>query len=113
VEKEERKHGVMIKISDGMSMSFQEETLHHGTTIHQHSITGKPCPTENIYCIHFGLSMPTLCAFCQICIDQYIREMNIVPKMIVQDHVFQFKQNMLQSSWGKRKINQIEFQKNV
>jgi len=27
------KHGVMIKISDGMLMSFQGDTLHHGTTI--------------------------------------------------------------------------------
>jgi len=77
------KHGVMIKLSDGMLMSFQGDTLHHGTSICRHSISGKLCPKGNIYGIHFGLSMPTLCAFRQICIDQYIREMNIVPKMIV------------------------------
>jgi len=77
------KHGVMIKISDGMLMSFQGDMLHHGTLICQHSISGELCPKESIYGIQFGLSKPTLCAFHQICIDQYIREMNIVPKMIV------------------------------
>jgi len=37
----ESKEGVMIKICDGMLMSFQGNTLHHGTTICQNSITGE------------------------------------------------------------------------
>jgi len=60
------------KISDGMLISFQGHTLHHGTTICQNSVTGKLCPPGDIYGIHFGLSMPTLTSFWCIQIDQYI-----------------------------------------
>jgi len=73
----------LIKISDGMIMSFQGDTLWHGTTIRQDSITGKVCPPGNIYGIHFGLSVPTLTSFCCIRIAQYIREMNQIPKMVI------------------------------
>jgi len=73
----------LIKISDGMIMSFQGDTLRHGTTIHQDSITGKVCLPGNIYGIHFGLSMPTHTSFRHIRIDQYIREMNQIPKMVI------------------------------
>jgi len=44
-------------------MLFQGDILHHGTTIHQNSITGKLCPPGDIYGKHFGLSMPTLTSF--------------------------------------------------
>jgi len=62
VDNSEVKKSVMIKISDGMLMSFQGSTIHHGRTIHQHSITRELCPPGNVYRIHFGLSMPTLTA---------------------------------------------------
>jgi len=75
----------LIKISDGMIMSFQGDTLRHGTTIHQDSITGKVCPDGNIFGIHFGLSMPSLTSFHCIRIDQYIREMNQIPKMVIRN----------------------------
>jgi len=35
------------------------------------------------YGIHFGLSMPTLTSFQCIRMDQYIQEMNQVPKMVI------------------------------
>jgi len=57
------KQGVMIKLSDGMMMSFQGSTLRHGTTIRHDSASGKLCPHGNIYGIHFGLSMPSLTHF--------------------------------------------------
>jgi len=61
--KKRRENGLLIKISDSMILSFQGDTLWHGTTIHQNSITGKLCPSGNIYGIHFGLSMPTITSF--------------------------------------------------
>jgi len=48
INNEEGKSGLLIKISDGMIMSFQGDTLQHGTTIRQDSITGKVCPPGNI-----------------------------------------------------------------
>jgi len=84
---EEGKRGLLIKISDGMIMSFQGDTLCHGTTIRRDSITGKVCPDGNIYGIHFGLSMPSLTSFRRIRIDQYIREMNQIPKMVIRKRV--------------------------
>jgi len=56
----QNKKGIMIKISDGMLMSFQGSSLQHGTTICQDSVTGLLCPKGNIYRIHFGLSLPML-----------------------------------------------------
>jgi len=81
----QRKKGLLIKISDGMIMSFQGDILHHGTTIHRDSITGKLCPPGDLYGIHFGLSMPTLTSIQCIRIDQYIWEMCQVPKMIIHE----------------------------
>jgi len=75
---------VMIKICDGMVMSFQGSTLHHATTIRQHSKTGELCPPGDVYGIHFGLSMPTLTAMRCIRIEQYICEMCIIPKFQMQ-----------------------------
>jgi len=63
VQNGETKQGVMIKVSYGMLMSFQGDTLHCGTTIHQDYIAGELGPPGNIYGIHFGLSMPSLSAF--------------------------------------------------
>ena len=60
VDDKEMRHGLLVKISDGMIMSFQGNTLRHGTTIHQNAITGELCPPGNIYGIHFGLSLPKL-----------------------------------------------------
>jgi len=77
----ETKHGLLIKISD--IMLFQGNTFHHGTTIHQNTLTGELCPPGNIYGIHFGLLLPKLNSFCCVHIDQYVREMNVIPKMIV------------------------------
>jgi len=65
----------MIKISDGMLLLFQGQSLCHGTTIHCDSITGELCLSGVIYGIHFGLSMPNLTAMHQLQIDQYMREM--------------------------------------
>jgi len=96
-----------------MIMSFQGSTLRHRTTIHHDSASGKLCPLGNIYRIHFGLSMPTLTHFCHIRIDQYIREMCIIPKMIIgnynnQNHVLNYKT----TTNGKRvNKNQIQFPK--
>jgi len=56
----QNKKDIMIKISDGMLMSFQGSSLQHGTTICQDSVTGLLCPKGNIYRIHFGLSLPML-----------------------------------------------------
>jgi len=66
IDEEETKQSMMIKISDGMLMSFHGNTLFHGTTIHQDSVTEELCPPGNIYGIHFGLSMPTLTLLCCI-----------------------------------------------
>jgi len=52
----------MIKICDGMLMSFQGSTLCHAMTIWQNSRTGELCPPGDVFGIHFGLSMPTLTA---------------------------------------------------
>jgi len=76
VNDKEEKCGLLIKICDGMIMSFQGDILCHGTTTCQNSITGKLCPPGDIYRIHFGLSMPTLTSFQCIRMDQYIQEMN-------------------------------------
>jgi len=107
------KEGVMIKLSDGMMMSFQGSTLRHGTTIHQDSASGKLCPPGNIYGIHFGLSMPTLTCFQRVQIDQYIKEMSIIPKMIVCNRNDQsHEHNYDKSNKGKRvRKNQIQFPK--
>jgi len=72
----------MIKICDGMLMSFQGSTLHHAMTIHQNSRTGELCSPGDVYCIHFGLSMPTLTAMHHIRIDQYIHKMCVIPKIV-------------------------------
>jgi len=77
----ETKRGFMIKISDGMFVSFQGSNLRHGTTIRRDSFTGDLCPNGNIYGIHFGLSLPNLTAMRRIRIDQYMREMCITPKL--------------------------------
>jgi len=113
------KKGVMIKLSNGMIMSFQGSTLRHGTTIHHDSASGKLCPPGNIYGIHFGLSMPTLTHFHHIQIDQYIREMCIIPKMIIgnynnQNHVLNYKTtnqkrvNKNQIQFPKQKMKRID-----
>ena len=49
---------MMIKICNGMLMSFQGSTLHHVTTIQCDARTGELCPPGNLYGIHFGLLMP-------------------------------------------------------
>jgi len=84
IDNKAMKEGVMIKISNGMIMSFQGNTLHHRTTIRWDSSTGELCPPGNVNGIHFGLSMPTLTALQHARIDQYIREMGLIPKMIKQ-----------------------------
>ncbi len=78
----QNKKGVMIKISDGMLMSFQGSSLQHGTTIRRDSATGLLCPKGNTYGIHFGLSLPTLTSMRRKRIDQYMREMCITPRII-------------------------------
>jgi len=78
-ESKQSKSGVMIKISDGMLMSFQGS---HRTTIHQHSTTGLLCPSGDVFGIHFGLSLSTLTSFQRLQLDQYISVMNIVPQKI-------------------------------
>jgi len=106
INNEERKSGLLIKISDGMIMSFQGDTLRHGTTIRPNSITGKLCPPGNIYGIHFGLSMPSLTSFRCIRIDQYIREMIQIPKMVIrkkEDNV-EFDDDMSQQGKTLKKI---------
>jgi len=87
------RHGLLIKISNGMIMSFQGNTLQHGTTIRCDAITGKLCPKGNIYGIHFGLSLPKLNSFHCVRIDQYIREMNIIPKMVIHQHLNSIHEN--------------------
>ena len=72
----------MIKVSDGMLLSFQGQSFCHGTTIHHHSVTGELCPSGVIFGIHFGLSMPNLTAMHRLRIDQYMREMCITPRLI-------------------------------
>jgi len=86
IDNNEIKRGLMIKISDGMLLSFQGQSLHHGTTIHHHSITGELCPSRVIFGIHFGLSMPNLNAMHQLQIDQYMREMCLTPQLIQNKH---------------------------
>jgi len=78
---QESKEGVLIKISDGMMMSFQGNNLRHGTIIRRDSITGKLCPPGNVYGIHFGLSMPTLTAMRHMRIDQYVRDMCLTTEL--------------------------------
>jgi len=106
----EVKKGVMIKTCDGMVMSFQGSTLHHATTIRRHSKTGELCPPGDVYGIHFGLSMPTLTAMRRIRIEQYIRDMCVIPKFVEckpsHDHRCY---HILRSMWNKKK-NQIKFQ---
>jgi len=105
------KEGVMIKLSDGIMMSFEGSTLRHGTTIRRDSATGKLCPPGNIYGIHFGLSMHTLSHFRHVRIDQYIKEMSIIPKMIVCKHNDQSPEHIdYETNKGKRiSKNQIQF----
>ena len=106
------KEGVMIKISDGMIMSFQGNTLRHGTTIRRDSSTGELCPSGNVYGIHFGLSMPTLTALRRARIDQYIREMDLIPKMIKQVPTTSEEEMKTLAQGRKRlKTNLIQFAK--
>ena len=79
---QESKEGVLVKICDGMIMSFQGNTLCHGTTIRRNSITGELCPPGNVYSIHFRLSMPTLTAMQCMRIDQYVRDMCVMPQIV-------------------------------
>jgi len=101
----------LIKISDGMIMSFQGDTLWHGTTIRRDSITGKVCPPGNIFGIHFGLSMPSLTSFRHIRIDQYIREMNQIPKMVIRKRETNTEDTDVMKKQGKNSTqkNQIQY----
>ena len=109
---QESKEGVLIKISDGMIMSFQGNNLRHGTTIRHDSITGKLCPPGNVYGIHFGLSMPTLTAMRRMRIDQYVRDMCLTTRIIRHKQQQQPGKNRRKHSRVvKRKINSIRFQK--
>jgi len=103
------RHGLLIKISDGMIMSFQGNTLRHGTTICHDAVTGKLCPKGNIYGIHFGLSLPKLNSFCHVHIDQYIREMNIIPKMVICQHSNCIYENKKSSACKRKKKNRLLF----
>jgi len=110
VDNSEVKKGVMIKISNGMLMSFQGSTMHHGTTIHQHSITEELCPSGNVYGIHFGLSMPTLTAMHCIQIDQYVRDMHVIPEVVWCKHNGDSTRSAQWPSLGGGKKNLIMFQ---
>jgi len=95
-----------------MFVSFEGSTLHHGTTIQQDSFTGDLCPNGNIYGIHFGLSLLNLMAMRRIRIDQYMREMNITPKIKIRDNtVFLGEVSSLSSLKGKKTRSQIKFEK--
>jgi len=85
VENKEGKRGLMVKISDGMIMSFQGSLLRHGTTIRCDAVTGSLCPSGDIFGIHFGLNMPNLTSFRRIHTDQYARDMNVLLKMAIRD----------------------------
>jgi len=97
-----REKGLMIKISDGMIMSFQGNTLCHGTTIHWDAATGNLCPTGNIFGIYFGLSMPTLTSFWWLQIDQYIHNINLQLKMVIHEEGETTKPEHKNSKHGKR-----------
>jgi len=103
-------HGLLIKITEGMIMSFQGNTLWHGTTICQNALTGELCPHGDIYGIHFGLSLPKLNSLHQVHIDQYIREMNVIPKMIICEHVDSIKVKDMSSLAMKRKKIRLLFE---
>ncbi len=50
-------------------------------------------------------------SFCHVRIDQYIREMNVVPNMIICQHVNSVKVKDMSSSAMKRKIkNRLLFE---
>ena len=85
VDGAEGKRGLMVKIADGMIMSFQGSSLRHGTTIRRDAVTGNLCPEGNVFGIHFGLNMPNITAFQRIRIDQYVRDMNMLLKMAIHD----------------------------
>jgi len=85
IDNKTTKKGVMIKLSNGMVMSFQGSTLRHGTTIRRDSATGRIGSPGNVYGIHFGLSMPTLTSLCCLRINQYIRNMCIIPEMVIEN----------------------------
>ncbi len=59
----ELRHGLLIKISDGMIMSFQGNSLQHRTTICQNAFTGELCPHGDIYGIHFGTELILSCTY--------------------------------------------------
>jgi len=103
VESRQNKKGVMIKISDGMLMSFQGSCLHHGTTIRRDSATGQLCPEGNIYGIHFGLSLLTLTSMQCKRIDQYMREMCITPRVICHPRADLFPETLNVTSKTKKK----------
>jgi len=103
VESRHNKKGVMIKISDGMLMSFQGSCLHHGTTIHRDSATGQLCPEGNIYGIHFGLSLLMLTSMRCKRIDQYMREMCITPRVICHPRADLFPETLNVTSKTKKK----------
>jgi len=64
VKDKEGIRGLLIKISDGMKCPFKVTFLYvMELRFVKNSFTGKLCPLEDIYGIHFGLSMPTLTFF--------------------------------------------------
>jgi len=114
IDNETTKKGVMIKLSDGMVMSFQGSTLRHGTTIRRDSATGRIGSPGNVYGIHFGLSMPTLTSLRHLRINQYIRNMFIIPEMVIENVKDRSDdiEIKLPSHHGVRiKKNQIQFPK--
>jgi len=103
----QNKKGVMIKICDGMLMSFQGSSLRHGTTIRQDSATGLLCPKGNIYRIHFGLTLPTLTLMRCKRIDQYMREMCITPRVICRPNSELIQQGLSVISHTHTKQNYV------
>jgi len=107
----QNKKGVMIKICDGMLMSFQGSSLRHGTTIRRDSGTGLLCPKGSIYGIHFGLTLPTLTLMRRKRIDQYMTEMCITPRVLCRPNTELIQQGLSVKSKRKKKKCQINYQK--
>jgi len=105
------KCGVMIKISDGMLMSFDGSSLRHGTTIRRHSSTGVLCPSGNVFGIHFGLSLSTLSSFRRLRLDQYVKVMNIIPRKVTYKSSGNEQNNKARIGGKRRKTNQIQYRK--
>ena len=92
----------MIKISDGMLMSFQG-SCRHGTTIHCDLATCQLCPEGNIYGIPFGLLLLTLTSMQCKKIDQYMRERRTTPRVICHPRADLFPETLNVTSKTKKK----------